>query len=155
MVLAIAAQVGVAARGNLQSLARKRYGARLVTVLLVSVVVVNVVTIAADLQAGLPGSGCWPVGSRRLVLPLGLALAGFLLIRRYGQLVAVLRCLMPDFLAFTVAAVLAHPDWPRLIQASLAPVLSLRGSELAGWVTARRRRAARSRRGREGGPTRR
>ena len=70
-------------------------------VILVSVVVVNLVTIAADLQAG-------------------AALAELLLASRYGQVVAVLRHLMLGFAAFGVA-VLAHPDWPRLLTASLVP----------------------------------
>jgi Mn2+/Fe2+ NRAMP family transporter len=133
VVLAIAAQVGMVTRSDLQSLARNRYGRRVGAVLLVSVVVVNVVTIAADLQAGAAGMGLLAgVGFRWLVLPFGLALAGLLLAGRYGQLVVVLRWVLPGFLAFTVAAVLARPDWPRLIDASVVPTLSLRGNALAG-----------------------
>lgn len=132
-VLAIAAQVGMVARNDLQSLARKRYGRRVAGALLVSVVVVNVVTIAADLQAGAAGIGLLAgVGSRWLVLPLALALTAVLLIGRYGQVVGVLRWVLPGFVAFAVAAVLAHPDWPRLVQGSVAPELPLRGSELTG-----------------------
>ena len=91
-------------------------------VTLVSVVVVNVVTIAADLQAGAaPASGVLAgVDSRWLAAPLGAALAELLLASRYGQVVAVLRHLMLGFAAFGVA-VLAHPDWPRLLTASLVP----------------------------------
>jgi Mn2+/Fe2+ NRAMP family transporter len=133
VVLAIAAQVGVVARGDLQSLARERYGRGVAAALLVSVVVVNVVTIAADLQAGAAGIGLLAgVSAHWLVLPLGLALAALLLIGKYGQVVVLLRCLLPGFLAFTAAAVLAHPDWPRLLEASLVPDLSLRRDELAG-----------------------
>ena len=72
VVLAIAAQVGMVTRSDLQSLARNRYGRVVGAVLLVSVVVVNVVTIAADLQAGAAGIGLLTgIGSRWLVLPLG------------------------------------------------------------------------------------
>ncbi|MGH3397680.1 MAG: divalent metal cation transporter, partial [Streptosporangiaceae bacterium] len=75
VVLAIAAQVGLAARSDLQTLTRERYGRGLAAVLLVSVVVVNVVTIAADLQAGSAGIGLLAgVSSRWLVLPLGAGL---------------------------------------------------------------------------------
>jgi Mn2+/Fe2+ NRAMP family transporter len=118
---------------DLQSLARERYGARVAGVLLVSVVVVNVVTIAADLQAGATGIGLLAgVSFRWLVAPLGVALAGLLLVGRYGQVVAVLRIVLPGFLAFTAAAVLARPDWPSLVAGSLVPALSLRGDELTG-----------------------
>ena len=133
VVLAIAAQVGAEARDDLQSLTLKRYGPGVAAVLLVSVVVVNLVTIAADLQAGAAGIGLLAgVGSCWLVVPLGVAVAGLLLAGKYSQVVAVLRYLMLGFLAFGAAAVLAHPDWPRLFEASLVPALSLSRDELAG-----------------------
>ena len=133
VVLAIAAQVGLAARSDLQTLTRQRYGRGLAAVLLVSVVVVNVVTIAADLQAGSAGIGLLTgVSSRWLVLPLGAGLGALLLIGRYGQVVALVRWVLPGFLVFTAAAVLARPDWPRLLRASLVPGLSLGGHDLAG-----------------------
>jgi len=133
IVLTIAAQVGAVARDDLQSLTVKRYGRGAAAVLLVSVVVVNLVTIAADLQAGAAGIGLLAgVDSRWLVAPLGLALAGLLLAGKYGQVVAVLRYLMLGFAAFGAAVVLAHPDWPRLLQASLVPALSLSRDQVAG-----------------------
>jgi Mn2+/Fe2+ NRAMP family transporter len=133
VVLTIAAQVGTVARDDLQSLTLKRYGRGVAAVLLVSVVVVNLVTIAADLQAGAAGIGLLAgVGSGWLVVALGAALVGLLLAGRYGQVVAVLRYLMLGFAAFGAAAVLAHPDWPRLLQASLVPTLSLRRDQVAG-----------------------
>jgi Mn2+/Fe2+ NRAMP family transporter len=133
VVLAIAARVGVVTSSDLQSLTLKRYGQRVAAVLMASVVVVNVVTIAADVQAGAAGIGLLAgIGSRWIVLPLALGLVGVLLIGRYGQVVAVLRYLLLGFLAFTAAAVLARPDWPRLLQASLVPALSLRGDEVTG-----------------------
>ena len=83
VVLAIAAQVGMVARSDLQSLTVKRYGRRVAAVLLVAVVAVNVVTIAADVQAGTAGIGLLAgVGSGWIVVPLALALAGLLVIGR-------------------------------------------------------------------------
>jgi Mn2+/Fe2+ NRAMP family transporter len=131
IVLTIAAHVGTAARQDLQSLTLKRYGRATAVVLLVSVVVVNLVTIAADLQAGAAGIALLTgIDSRWLVAPLGAALAGLLLAGRYGQVVAVLRYLMCGFAAFGAAAVLAHPDWPALLRATLIPAFSLRSGEL-------------------------
>jgi Mn2+/Fe2+ NRAMP family transporter len=133
VVLTIAAQVGAVARDDLQSLTVKRYGRGVAAVLLVSVVLVNLVTSAADLQAGAAGIGLLAdVGSRWLVVPLGAAVAGLLLAGRYAQVVAVLRYLMLGFAAFGAAAVLAHPDWPGLLQASLVPALSLSRDEGTG-----------------------
>jgi Mn2+/Fe2+ NRAMP family transporter len=133
IVLAIAGQIGTVARDDLQSLTLKRYGRGVATVLLLSVVLVNLVTIAADLQAGAAGVGLLVgVDSRWLVAPLGAALAGLLLAGRYGQVVAVLRYVVVGFAAFGVAAVLAHPDWPSLLTASLVPALSLRPDVVTG-----------------------
>jgi Mn2+/Fe2+ NRAMP family transporter len=133
IVQTIAAQVGSVAGNDLQTLTLKRYGRRLATVLLVSVVVVNMVTIAADLQAGAAGIALLVgIDSRWLVAPLGLALVALLLIGKYDEVVAVLRYLLLGFLAFAAAAVLAHPDWPRLIRSSLIPTLSLRHEMVAG-----------------------
>jgi Mn2+/Fe2+ NRAMP family transporter len=133
IVQTIAAQVGTVTRNDLQSLTLKRYGPRVAIALLVSVVVVNVVTIAADLQAGAAGIGLLAgVGSRWIVLPLGLALVGLLFIGRYDEVVAVLRYLLIGFFAFGAAAVLARPNWPRLLRSSVVPAMSLHRDDLAG-----------------------
>jgi Mn2+/Fe2+ NRAMP family transporter len=133
VIMTIAAQVGVVARDDLQSLTRKCYGPRAAAVLLVSVVAVNVITIAADLQAGAAGIGLLAgINFRWLVLPLGAALVGLLLVGKYDEVVAVLRYLMLGFLAFGAAAFLARPDWAAVARASVVPVMSLRTSEVTG-----------------------
>ena len=133
VVQTIAAHVGSVARSDLQTLTLKRYGRRVAAVLLASVVVVNVVTIAADLHAGAAGIGLLTgIDSRWLVLPLGLVLVGLLLVGKYDEVVGVLRYLLLGFLAFAVAAFLAHPDWSRLVRSSLLPTLSLRRDVVAG-----------------------
>jgi hypothetical protein len=72
VVLALAAQIGALALEDFQSHTLKRSGRGVAAVLLMSVVVVNVVTIAADLQAGAAGVGLLAdVDSRCLVEPLG------------------------------------------------------------------------------------
>jgi Mn2+/Fe2+ NRAMP family transporter len=125
VVLTIAAQVGMVARDDLQSLTLKRYGRGAAAVLLVSVVIVNLVTIAADLMAGAAGIGLLAgVDYRWLVAPLGAALVGLLLAGKYDEVVAVLRYLLLGFGAFGVAAFMARPDWLRVLRATAVPVLS-------------------------------
>ncbi|HEX6521761.1 MAG TPA: divalent metal cation transporter [Streptosporangiaceae bacterium] len=127
VVMAIAAQVGMVARDDLQSLTRKRYGQAAAAVLLVSVVAVNMVTIAADLMAGAAGMGLLAgVDYRWLVVPLAVLLVGLLLIGKYDEVVAVLRYLLLGFGAFAAAAVLARPDWTEVLRGTLVPVLSVR-----------------------------
>jgi Mn2+/Fe2+ NRAMP family transporter len=133
VVLSIAAQVGLVTGTDLQTVTLKRFGRPVAATLLVSVVLVNLVTIAADLQAGAAGIGLLTgVDARWLVLPLGVVLLGLLVTGRYGQVVRVLRYLIPGFLAFTVAAVLARPDWPRVLEGSFIPALSLHSYAVAG-----------------------
>jgi Mn2+/Fe2+ NRAMP family transporter len=133
VVLAIAAQVGATTGTDLQSLALTRYGRRAAGVLLASVVGVNVVTIAADLQAGAAGIGLLTsTDPRWLVLPFGAGLVGLLLVGKYSHVEAVLRWLIPGFVAFTVTAILAHADWHHVLLASLVPAISMRSGELAG-----------------------
>lgn len=126
VILSIAAQVGMVARDDLQSLTLKWYGRGAATVLLVSVVVVNLVTIAADLVAGAAGLGLLTdVDYRWLVAPLGVTLVGLLLVGKYDEVVAVLRYLLLGFGAFGVAALLARPDWLRVLRSTLVPTLSV------------------------------
>ena len=133
VVQTIAAHIGSVTHNDLQTLTLKRFGRRVAATLLVSVVIVNAVTIAADLQAGAAGIGLLAnVDSSWLVVPLGLALVGLLLVGKYGQVVGVLRYLLLGFLAFAVAAFLAHPDWSRVLRSSLVPTLSLRPDVVAG-----------------------
>ncbi len=124
VVQTIAAHVGSVARNDLQTLTLKRYGRGVAALLLVSVVVVNVVTIAADLQAGAAGIGLVAgADSRWLVIPLGVVLVGPSVAGKYAQVVGVLRYLLLGFLAFGVAAFLARPDWSSVLRSSLVPTL--------------------------------
>jgi Mn2+/Fe2+ NRAMP family transporter len=133
VVQTIAAHVGSVAQNDLQTLALKRYGRGVAAILLVSVVIVNLVTIAADLQAGAAGIGLLVgVDSRWLVVPLGLALVGLLLVGKYDEVVGVLRYLLLGFLAFGAAAFLAHPDWSRVLRSSVVPTLSLHRDLVVG-----------------------
>jgi Mn2+/Fe2+ NRAMP family transporter len=135
VVQTIAAQVGSVTRSDLQTLTRERFGRRVAATLMVSVVIVNVATIAADLQAGAAGIGILAgVDSRWLVVPLGLGVVALLLIGRYEHVVGLLRYLLLGFVSFAVAAFLAHPDWSVVIRSSLVPTLSLRSGVVTGGV---------------------
>ena len=133
VVQTIAAHVGSVTHNDLQTLTLKRFGRRVAMTLLMSVVVVNIATIAADIQAGAAGIGLLAgVDSRWLVVPLGLAVVGLLLVGKYKEVVGVLRYLLLGFLTFGAAAVLAHPDWTHVLRYSLVPTLSLRPAMVAG-----------------------
>ncbi|HXY28909.1 MAG TPA: divalent metal cation transporter [Acidimicrobiales bacterium] len=133
VVQSIALHVSTVARDDLQSLASRRYGRRIGVPLLASVVVVNVVTIAADLQAGAAGMGVLTgMDARWIVAPLGIAALGLLVWGRYDEIVGVLRFALLGFLAFGIAAVAARPHWLRVLRASLVPTMSLHRQVVAG-----------------------
>jgi len=135
VVQSIAAQLATVARNDLQTLTKERYGRGVAWLLLCSVVVVSVVTTAADLQAGAAGLGLLTgVDARWFVVPLGVALGALLVVGRYRHVVGVVRYLLVGFLAFGAAALLANPDWPRLLRGSLVPSLSFHRDELVGVV---------------------
>jgi Mn2+/Fe2+ NRAMP family transporter len=126
VVIMLAAQVGIVARDDLQSLTRKRFGRGPAAVLLVSVVTVNLLTIAADLIAGAAGIGLLTgVDYRWLVAPLGIGLTALLFFGRYDQLIRLLRYLLLGFGSFGVATFMAHPDWGSVLRASVVPLLSV------------------------------
>jgi Mn2+/Fe2+ NRAMP family transporter len=129
----VAAHVGVVTGTDLQRLTTRRYGRRVALVLLVSVVVVNVLTIAADLEAGAAALGVLAgVDWRWFVLPLGVFLVALLLIGSYDEVVMVLRYTLLGFLAYTVAAFVARPDWTQVLRGSLIPSWSLNRAYVAG-----------------------
>src|SRR4029077_11346338 len=106
---------------DLQSLTLKRYARGVAAVTLMSVVVVNLVTIAADLQAGAArrraaGRPRFPLASGAAGGGSGRAAAGQPVRPGGGGAAA------PDagVRRFRVA-MLAHPGWPRLLTASLVP----------------------------------
>ena len=135
VVLTIAARVGAVARSDLQTLTVRRYGVRVGAALALTIVVVNVATIAADLQAGAAGMGILAgVDARWLVLPLGLALFGLLLVGRYDAVVAVVRYVLLAFPAFGAAAVLARPNWANVLRSSVVPSLSMHDGAAVGGI---------------------
>lgn len=126
VVQALATRVGVLSGRDLQKAVTDGYGRRWAAMLLVSIVVVNVVTIAADLEAGATAIGLL-TGLRWtwFVTPLAAVLLGLLLIGGYDEVERVLKYVLLCLLAYTIAAVLAHPDWGAVARGSLVPTLRL------------------------------
>jgi Mn2+/Fe2+ NRAMP family transporter len=91
VVQAISAQVGLVTNTGLESVVRKRYGKSWAFLALVSVLIVNVLTLAADLEGGGAAlSLLINLDYRWFIIPLA-ASAGFILIRgNYKQIQRVL-----------------------------------------------------------------
>lgn len=113
------------ARLNVQGLVRRRYGRTVALLSLAALVSVNVLTLAADLEAGdaslalITGAAAqyWSV-------PLVVAVAALLTFGSFDRVRVVLAVLPVAFLAYVVAAFLAHPSWPAVL-GGLVPSFSL------------------------------
>jgi Mn2+/Fe2+ NRAMP family transporter len=132
VVQAIATRVGVLSGRDLQKAVTDGYGRRWAAVLLVSVVAVNVMIIAADLEAGAAAIGLL-TGLRWtwFVVPLALALLGLLVAGKYDEIERALKYVLLCLLAYPVAVVLAHPHWSA-VGGSVIPTLRRDSDYVAG-----------------------
>jgi Mn2+/Fe2+ NRAMP family transporter len=170
VVQAIAARVGSVTRRDLGSLVRTRYGARACWVLVVSVVLVAVITLAADLKAGAAALGILlRLDLRWLIVPLAALPLAILWLGTYRWVRWLLELVALAFLTYLAAAFATHCRWGAVMHGSLGPswrfsayyaegTLALLGTTLTSYVyvwetielceeptpgTARRRRVAR------------
>jgi Mn2+/Fe2+ NRAMP family transporter len=133
LVLVIATRVGGASHRDLQQCLRDRYGPILQWTVLLSIVVVNVLTISADARAGAAALGLLMHhdNSWFVILIAGAALA-MLLWGNTAQVQHVLKYVLLCLLTYPIAAVLARPDWGLVFRSIFAPHVSLRTSYVSG-----------------------
>jgi Mn2+/Fe2+ NRAMP family transporter len=135
VVQAISAQIGMVTNAGLESVVRKRYGKGWAFLALVSVLIVNLMTLAADLEGGGAAlSLLINLNYRWFIIPLA-ALAGFMLILgNYKEIQRVLVYLPLIFLSYVAAAFLARPNWSDVLRNSLIPHLSFTGPTISGAI---------------------
>jgi Mn2+/Fe2+ NRAMP family transporter len=135
VVQAISAQIGMVTNAGLESVVRKRYGKGWAFLALVSVLIVNLMTLAADLEGGGAAlSLLISLNYRWFIIPLA-ALAGFMLIfGNYKKIQRVLVYLPLIFLSYVAAAFLARPNWSDVLRNSLIPHLSFTGPTISGAI---------------------
>lgn len=133
VVQAIAAQVGAVSKQGLEDCVRHAYGRAWAAVALAALLIVNVLTLAADLEGGgaalhlLTG-----IDYRWWVLPLGALTVLMLVVGKYRTIERVLRYVALLFLTYVGAAILAHPDWGAVLRGSFVPHFDLRPDTVAG-----------------------
>jgi Mn2+/Fe2+ NRAMP family transporter len=94
-------------------------------VLLVSVVLVNAVTIAADVKAGAAALGLlFNLPLQWFLVPFAVALMLMLFLGRYDEIVRVLKYVMLIFVSYVVTAFVVHPNWGAVLAATIRPQLS-------------------------------
>jgi|SRR5579872_3991319 len=123
VVQAISSQIGVVAKGSgLEDIVRRRYGAVSALVILAAMLVVNVLTFAADLEGGSAALHLLTgLPYQWWIVPLGGLSAALLIWSNYDRIQSILIYIPLAFLAYVAAAFVSHPDWHRLLVYSLVP----------------------------------
>ena len=121
-VQALSTHVGAVTKCGLEDLVRSRYGRFAAFVVLLSVLAVNVLTFAADLEGG--GAALTLLSGfdyRIWVLPLATISLALLILGTYAKIERLLVYLPLAFVTYVIAAFLAHPDWGAVMRYSFIP----------------------------------
>ena len=133
VVQSVAAQIGAVTKAGLEACVRTAYGRAWAIAALAALLIVNVLTLAADLEGGgaalqlLTG-----IDYRWWVVPLGAASVLVLVFGSYRAIERVLRYVALLFLTYVGAAFLAHPDWSAVFRGSFLPHFDFRPDTVSG-----------------------
>jgi Mn2+/Fe2+ NRAMP family transporter len=133
VIQAIAAQVGAVSKKGLEDCVRARYGRGWAVAALVVLLVVNILTLAADLEGGSAALQLLTRADYRwFLLPLGALTTAMLILGNYSSIERALRYLALLFLTYVAAAFLAHPNWHDVFVHSFVPHFDLRKDTVSG-----------------------
>src|SRR6202163_230365 len=133
VIQAIAAQIGTVTKKGLEDCVRSAYRRAWAIVALAALLIVNVLTLAADLEGGGAAMHMLTnVDYRWWVAPLGAASVIVLVFGNYRSIERVLRYLALLFLTYVGAAFLAHPDWSAVFRGSFVPHLDFKPDTVSG-----------------------
>jgi Mn2+/Fe2+ NRAMP family transporter len=133
VVQAVAAQVGVVSKKGLEDCVRFAYGRFWAILALASLLIVNILTLAADLEGGGAALGILTrTDYRWWVLPLGAGTVLVLVYGNYRSIERVLRYVALLFFTYVGAAFLAHPDWGAVLRGSFTPHFDLHPATVSG-----------------------
>jgi Mn2+/Fe2+ NRAMP family transporter len=122
VVQVVSARLGLVSRKSMEGLIRERWGNGWAVLAMALVLIVNLFTIGADLEGGAAALGLLTrLDWKWFVLPLAALLGALLTFGTFKQVERVLRYVLLVFLAYLVAAIGAHPDWPDVIHHTLIP----------------------------------
>lgn len=133
VIQSIAAQVGAVSKKGLEDCVRAQYGRGWAFVALLALLVVNLLTLAADLEGGGAALGMLThVHYLWWLVPLGALTVLMLVFGNYRSVERVLRYVPLLFLTYVGAAFLAHPDWRAVLAGSFAPHFSFQKDMVSG-----------------------
>ncbi|TAK30610.1 MAG: divalent metal cation transporter [Chloroflexota bacterium] len=124
----VSSRLGAVTGVGLETLIRRRYGRWWAVIAMAQVVVVNVVTLAADLEGGAASvSLLTGLDWQWFVLPLTAVIGALTVMGSYDEIERVLRFVLLIFVAYVIAAFLARPDWGDVLLHTVVPSFPLDG----------------------------
>lgn len=135
VVQAISAQIGAVTKSGLERIIRRHYGFGWALVAMLSILVVSVLTLGADLEGGgaaiqlLTG-----ITYRVWIVPLAIAVTSMLVFGSYKRIERVLIFIPLIFLSYIVAAIAVHPDWKQVLLHTLIPHLEPTSAYITGAI---------------------
>ncbi len=135
VVQAISAQIGAVTKSGLERVIRDHYGFGWALAALLSVLIVNILTLGADLEGGgaalqlLTG-----VDYRVWILPVAIAVTLMLLLGSYKRIERMLVFIPLIFLSYVAAAIVAHPDWGQVALHTFIPHLEATPEYITGAI---------------------
>lgn len=120
---AMAARVALATRQGLAAVIERRYTRALSVWIVLLLAIPNIATISADV-AGVASALAMFTGVRwELFVPVVVAVLAVLLHRGYARIQRALTLFTLALVAYAAAAFAAHPDWARVVRATLVPTV--------------------------------
>jgi len=135
VVQALSAQVGAATKSGLEQTIRRHYGFGWALVAMLSILIVNVLTLGADLEGGgaalqlLTG-----VTYRVWIVPMAIAVISMLIFGSYKRIERVLIFIPLIFLSYIAAAIAVHPDWWQVAVYTFLPHLEATPAYITGAI---------------------
>ena len=123
VVQMIGTHVATVAREGLQSVVRRRYGFWVAMLSLVCIIGVNVITYAADLEAGAAALNLLtPIPYTWLLVPISIVVLLLLVFGSMNRVSGILIFFPLAFLAYIATTFIVHPNW-HTVAAGLIPKL--------------------------------
>jgi Mn2+/Fe2+ NRAMP family transporter len=117
----------------LEATIRRCYGHGWASIALFTVLAVNIITLAADLEGGAAALGLLTtLPFQYFIVPFAAVTGALLIWESYSSIENVLKYVLAIFLAYIAAAFLAHPHWASVLRASFVPQFRLTADYLAG-----------------------
>jgi Mn2+/Fe2+ NRAMP family transporter len=135
VVQAISAQIGAVTKSGLERIIRRHYGFSWALVAMLSILIVNVLTLGADLEGGGAALQLFTgVDYRVWIVPMAVAVTLMLVLGSYKRIERVLIFIPLIFLSYVAAAFAVHPDWRQVALHTFIPHLEATPAYITGAI---------------------